>query len=296
MVNIVVLGAGPEGEEVVQTPGELVTAVGIDGLEQAEHDPDVHGEDVQVTGDGAPENGRADSAKTKDHDFDGRGVLGGETEGCRILVVDFVDVLVEEAEVHSAVHPVVPGILEDEEDGDLESHLVGARERDGGAEAKELAHGVEEPDLRELDGEMGEKDEKGTLPLFPGGGNFVLAVTISIRLRQIVCNAATYRLDLVAPEPGNHIDYDPRQRASKVDDLVHDEGHDARGENIVLHVGVPSQPHALGVVERDIVLGDLFKRAPVRVLRHRRQNRSRVPDARQQIAVATGGECLRTLR
>jgi hypothetical protein len=35
---------------------------------------------------------------------------------------------------------------------------------------------VKEPDLRELDGEVGEQDEQGALPLFPRGGDFVLRV------------------------------------------------------------------------------------------------------------------------
>lgn len=41
-----VLGTGPERQEMVQTPGELVARVGVDCLEQTEHNPDVHGEDV----------------------------------------------------------------------------------------------------------------------------------------------------------------------------------------------------------------------------------------------------------
>ena len=81
--------------------------------------------------------------------------------------------------------PVVPSILEDEEDGDLEGHLVDARKRDGGAQTKELTHGMEEPDLRELDGEVGEEDEQRALPLFPGGGDLVLHV-VSAMHREVV--------------------------------------------------------------------------------------------------------------
>lgn len=102
---------GPEGEEVVQAPGELVAAVGVDGLEETEDDPEIHGEDVQVTGQGAPEDGAADSAEAQGHDFDGRGILGGETKGSGVLVVNLVDGLVEWAPVESAVREVVPGIL-----------------------------------------------------------------------------------------------------------------------------------------------------------------------------------------
>jgi hypothetical protein len=76
--------------------------------------------------------------------------------------------------VHCAVHPIVPGILQDEEDGNLVGHCEKAGERYGGLEAEVLAQGVEEPDLRELDSEVGEKDEESALCLFPGGRNFVL--------------------------------------------------------------------------------------------------------------------------
>ena len=37
--DIMVLGAGPERKEVVQTPWKLVAAVRVDGLKQAEHNP-----------------------------------------------------------------------------------------------------------------------------------------------------------------------------------------------------------------------------------------------------------------
>ena len=43
-------------------------------------------------------------------------------------------------------------------------------------------------------------------------------------------------------EVGDHADDDPWEGAAEVDHLVHDEGHDASGEDIVLHIGVPSSP------------------------------------------------------
>lgn len=71
VVQIVVVSASPDGEEVVERPGEFVSGVRVDGLEETQHDPGVHGQDVQVLGDSAPENGAADGAKAEDHDFDG---------------------------------------------------------------------------------------------------------------------------------------------------------------------------------------------------------------------------------
>jgi hypothetical protein len=68
----------------------------------------------------------------------------------------------------------MPRVLEDEEDGDLVGHLVDAREGNRGLETEVLAHWVEQPDLGELDGEVGKEDEKGALCLLPSTGNLVL--------------------------------------------------------------------------------------------------------------------------
>lgn len=191
MVNIVVLGASPEGQEMVETPWELVTAVRINGLEDTEDDPNIHCQDVEILGDSAPQDWDTDATETEDHDLNGRGVLGSQTERSRVLVVDFVDVLVEEgASMHQAMRPVVPCILEHEEDGYLVGYGDGAGEWNGGLETEVLAHRVEEPDLREFDSKVGEEDKRGALCLFPGGGNFVL-------------------LNLVLPEVWDAVDDDP---------------------------------------------------------------------------------------
>lgn len=91
-----------------------------------------------------------------------------------------MDSFVEEAVVHGAVDPVVPGVLENEEDSDLERHLVDARERDRVAEAEELAHGVEKPDLRELDSKVGEENEEGALQLVPYSRDLVLSGSLAL--------------------------------------------------------------------------------------------------------------------
>lgn len=50
----------------------------------------------------------------------------------------------------------------------------------------------------------------------------------------------TYWLDLVFAEVWDTINYYPWQGATEIDRLVHDETHDSGGEDIVLHVCVPS--------------------------------------------------------
>lgn len=72
-------------------------------------------------------------------------------------------------------------------------------------------------------------------------------------------------LDLVLVQPWQPIGDHPRQGAAKVNHFVHNKGHDARGEDVVLHVGVPRYPHPLHIVEMRIVLGYLVELAPVGV-------------------------------
>jgi hypothetical protein len=72
-------------------------------------------------------------------------------------------------------------------------------------------------------------------------------------------------LNLVLVEIGNAIDNHPRERAAKVDEFVHQKGHDTGGEYIVANVGVPRHPQLLKVIEVYIVLGHLFELVPIRV-------------------------------
>ena len=128
----------------MQAPRELISTVRIDGLEQTEYNPSIHGQNVEILGDSAPQNRYADSSEPKHHDLDGRGVFSSQPERSRVLMVNLVDVFIEErACMHGAMHPVVPGVFHDEENGNLKGHLVDAGERNGGGEAEVLAHGVE---------------------------------------------------------------------------------------------------------------------------------------------------------
>ena len=56
VMYVMVVSAGPEREEVVQAPWELITAMRVDGLEQTEDNPNIHGQDMEILGDGTPKN------------------------------------------------------------------------------------------------------------------------------------------------------------------------------------------------------------------------------------------------
>ena len=103
MVDIVVVGSGPEGKEVVQTPRELIAGVSIDGLKQTENDPDIHGDNVQILGNGTEHNGNADASESKNHGFQGRCIFGSQAEGGAVLVMQLVNHLVEARSMKGAM-------------------------------------------------------------------------------------------------------------------------------------------------------------------------------------------------
>jgi len=182
-MNIVVFGAGPEGKEVVQTPRELVARMGINGLEQPKNNPNIDSENMKILGEHTPQHWHTNGAKTKSHNLDRRSVLGSETEGRRICVMNLVDVFIEWAPVEGTVEPVVPGILQDKENGNLISNLCPWWKRDIRIHAEVLAHGMEKPtkisqrsgkgnwaighkpDLGKLDSEVGQEDHLCAPPL-----------------------------------------------------------------------------------------------------------------------------------
>jgi hypothetical protein len=103
VVEVVMLGTRPEGDDVVQRPGEVVARVRVDGLEKAEDDPEVDGDDVEVLGEVAVDEGAENGACAEDENLSGMGVFSGKTEGRRVLVMDLVDVSVQRAVVEGLV-------------------------------------------------------------------------------------------------------------------------------------------------------------------------------------------------
>lgn len=97
---------------------------------------------------------------------------------------------------------------------------------------------------------MREEDELGASPLLAHRRDFLI-------------------LNFVLVEVGNAVDDDPGKRAAKIDNFMHQEGHNAGRQNIVLDVSVPRSPQALKHVEVDIVLGYLVELTPVGVGRGR---------------------------
>lgn len=134
--------------------------------------------------------------------------------------------------MHSAMHPIMPRILKNEENSNMHQHLRNRWEGNSSGHAEVDGHWVEEPDLWELDGEVGEEDKFRAVPLLLYGWDFV-------------------GLDLVFVEVGHAVDDYPGEGTAEVDELVHGEGHDAGGEDVVLHVCVPCLCMLLASVSLD---------------------------------------------
>jgi len=66
----------------------------VDSLEEAEDDPDVDGDNVQVLREEHVQKRAEDRARTEDEDLSRMGVFGRKAKRRRVLVVDFVNVLV----------------------------------------------------------------------------------------------------------------------------------------------------------------------------------------------------------
>lgn len=75
----------------------------VNSLEETKGDPDVDGEDMQVTAEHAVEDGSQDGAGAEDEDFRRMRILGSETERRGILVVNLVNMFVQRAPVQCLV-------------------------------------------------------------------------------------------------------------------------------------------------------------------------------------------------
>lgn len=239
VMEIVVVGTSPERKNVAQAPGEIVTTVSIDGLEETEDDPSEHGKEVEVTDDRDPDDRNSNNSKAEEHSLDRGRILGSEAEGSAVRVVELVDVLIERSVVKRSVEPVMPGILEDEEDGDLESHGRQLGERDTIVHAEVGGDGVEQPDLGKLNRAVAQEDENRAIPLLLPGGQLLLWGCQRSKRERVGGGFATDILELVFVEVRDAVDNDPGEGPSEVDDLVHDESHDASGEDVVLHPKIP---------------------------------------------------------
>ena len=96
MMEVVVVGTRPEGQDVLQRPGEVVPRMRVDGLKEPERDPDVHRDNVEVAPREVAQTQRTTKrAYGKNQGLGWMGVFSSKAEGCGVFVVQLVDVTVE---------------------------------------------------------------------------------------------------------------------------------------------------------------------------------------------------------
>ena len=55
---------------MMETPRKLIAGVRVNGLEETERNPHIHGENVKVLGYGSPDDGHSHGTDSKEHDLD----------------------------------------------------------------------------------------------------------------------------------------------------------------------------------------------------------------------------------
>jgi len=81
-MEVVVFGTRPEGNDIVQRPGKIIAAVGVNSLEKAKCDPYVNRDDMHIARKEAIYQGTEDGSSTKNEDFSGMSVLCSQAKGC----------------------------------------------------------------------------------------------------------------------------------------------------------------------------------------------------------------------
>lgn len=117
-----VVSTRPEGEYVLERPREVygepvsriqpvakrhmnrtISAVSINSLEQPQNDPNVNSDNVEVASKCGVEDGASEGSSTKNEYFGRVGIFSSKAKGCRVLVVQFVDMLVEDTSMERLV-------------------------------------------------------------------------------------------------------------------------------------------------------------------------------------------------
>jgi hypothetical protein len=111
-------------------------------------------------------------------------ILSSQSKRCRILVMNFMNILVEWSPMKCTMSPVMKGIFHDEENGDLPDHCTYVGEGDVDEETKVSYNGVEEIDLGEFDGEVLEENVFCAGPLVGRGRDLGLNVPRGVSIMK----------------------------------------------------------------------------------------------------------------
>lgn len=164
------ISPSPERQKVPQAPGEVIARVGIHHLEEAEDQKRPKRDQMQIP---SKENRPSDRSHPKNQGLRWVSVFPHEAKRGLEFVVLLMDMLVERAPVESAVSPVLPGVLDDEEAEALEGDFPEGGKGEGVAHADELGGLVEAHHHGELDNKVVEHQAFKAAPVELGGHFFV---------------------------------------------------------------------------------------------------------------------------
>lgn len=200
VVEVMETGTGVEWDQVERVPRDVITAVDIDGLQQAKRHPGPQEEDVVTEDQDSDE-----ETSTQDDGLSRMSVLCLHAKGGRELMVDFVDVFINPAMMQQAMQKIVPGVFNNGTAEALSQDEGPARHgvpviRD----VEKLSEIVGSTDQRQLDEEMIEQKHLETFPLFLP------------RLWLVL-------LDLVFLHEGQELEKESRQAEQEVNELMNEE-------------------------------------------------------------------------
>lgn len=228
------LGAAVVGQVVENVEGQFVAAVSDDGVELAQLNPHVEGEQVGTRNDGRRERGGA-----QDDDLGPVSVRGAESEWRLEFVVHLVDLLVQPLDVQHAMAPVLEPILADEE----EAHLP--REGPDGRPSGIVAHAQE-------------VEDRPTRNDHRNDDNHVIEQNV-LDARHVVHHGVQFRgLNFVLLEPSQLLNYDEQRTRPDVRECHERVEHHEDVEGLVLSVqcrpqalyAAPIQSHELAILLR----------------------------------------------
>jgi len=128
------------------------------------------------------------------------------------------------------VEPVVPCVLKNEENTQLDKNISNGREWNLELDTNVLAQWVEEPDRESLDEEMRCQNRLETLPLFLIGWKLCF-------------------LDSVLVKVWDSLDDEPRQTSTEIEEFMDGEEQQSGSEQVIAHVVVVSTPKLLEHVQ-----------------------------------------------
>lgn len=218
------LSPRPERDYVLERPGEVISRVSIDGLEETKGDPNVNRDDVQVLSEFAVQQRPENRSRSENHHFERMRVLCSKTERSRIFMVQLVDVLIEQGGVEELMGEVMEHVFKNEEKRQLGKHCLPRRKRDlPGVHAKRFGDRVEEEDGRSLHSEVGKENALRTFPLL------------------LWCRDLR-RLQFPLAEVWDCINDDPWYAATEINGLMQEEGGKASRNYGVTNPQIPCHP------------------------------------------------------